>query len=161
MASWNDVEHHAPDLAAFVRSRIEVHGLALLATLRADGWPRLSGIEPFFGDGELWLGMMPGSRKAADLRRDPRLALHNATVDKAVTGGDVKITGNAVEVTDPADHDRARRILEERTGEAPPPGPMTLFAVDVLELAAIRPVVDHLEIQSWRPGEAVRTVDRY
>jgi len=161
MTSWHDVEHEAPALADVVRSRLEAHGLALLATLRADGWPRLSGIEAFFGDGELWLGMMPGSRKAADLRRDPRLALHNATVDKAVTDGDVKITGKALEVTDPTVHDRVRAIVLERTGHEPPPGPMVLFSVDVTELASVRPVVDHLEIRSWRPGQPVRVLDRY
>lgn len=56
---------------------------ATLATLRRDGSPRISGTEVVFDDeaGEIYLGMMPGSVKALDLRRDPRLALHSPTVD--------------------------------------------------------------------------------
>src|SRR2546429_100973 len=100
MASWSEVESAAPELAERVRERFEATGLGLLATLRADGSPRISGIEPLFALDELWLGMMHGSRKAADLQRDPRLALHNATEDKQVTNGDARITGRAVEISD-------------------------------------------------------------
>src|SRR3954447_26094731 len=94
-SSWNETEEAAPELAAAVRGRFEAHGLGLLATLRRDGSPRISGIEPLFASGELWLGMMPASRKSADLLRDPRLALHSATVDKDVADGDAKIFGRA------------------------------------------------------------------
>jgi len=83
MASWTEVAVSAPELAADVRGRFEAHGLALLATVRADGAPRISGIEPLFAGDHLWLGMMEGSRKGADLRREPRFALHSATIDKA------------------------------------------------------------------------------
>src|SRR4051812_49049254 len=85
MATWTDIEADAPELAATVRARFEAHGMGLLATLRRDGSPRISGIEPLFALGELWMGMMPGSRKAADVVRDPRFALHSATTDKDVT----------------------------------------------------------------------------
>ena len=81
MASWSEVEAAAPELAARARAALDAHKHKVLATLRRDGSPRLSGIEATIVDGELWLGMMPGSRKAMDLRRDPRLALHSASVD--------------------------------------------------------------------------------
>ena len=64
-----------------MRARFDAHRHKILGTLRADGSPRLSGIETTFKDGELWLGMMPGSRKVQDLQRDPRLALHSPPVD--------------------------------------------------------------------------------
>src|ERR671935_3336335 len=102
MAAWRDVASAAPELAALVRARFEATGLGLLATLRRDGSPRISGIEPLFTADDLWLGMMPGSRKAADLLRDPRFALHSATTDKQVTHGDAKINGRAVVVEDEA-----------------------------------------------------------
>ena len=103
MTSWNDFARTAPELAALnVQTRFEATGLGMLATLRKDGSPRISGIEPSFFEGELWLGMMDGSLKARDLQRDPRIALHNATVDKEVKEGDVKVSGLAVEVTDDA-----------------------------------------------------------
>src|SRR4051795_4412155 len=100
MASWAEVEAAAPELAERVKERFQATGLGLLATLRADGAPRISGIEPLFALDELWLGMMHGSRKAADLLRDPRMAVHNATEDKQVTNGDARISGRAIEITD-------------------------------------------------------------
>lgn len=71
----------APELASralesFGRSRHEV-----LATLRRDGSPRVSGIEVDFADGELWIGCLRRSRKALDLLRDARFALHSGSVD--------------------------------------------------------------------------------
>ncbi len=54
-----------------------------------------------FLGGELWLGMMPGSLKVLDLRRDPRFALQaNPGEGTGMGGGDVRIGGRAVEVTD-------------------------------------------------------------
>ena len=100
MTTWQDVEAAQPDLARRVQTRFEDTGLALAATVRADGSPRISGWEPLFAMGELWLGGMTESRKSTDVRRDPRLALHNATADKDAKAGDAKISGRAVEVTD-------------------------------------------------------------
>src|SRR5262245_20572123 len=99
MASWSEVEAAAPELAARARTAFDAHRHKVLATLRRDGSPRLSGIEAGFVDGELLLGMMPGSRKALDLRRDPRLALHSASVDPpddpTTWPGDAKLAGRA------------------------------------------------------------------
>jgi Pyridoxamine 5'-phosphate oxidase len=161
MAIWTDVEAAAPELAATARQRFEAHGLALLATLRRDGSPRISGIEPLFALGELWLGMMPGSRKAADLQRDPRFALHNATVDKEVKDGDAKISGAAVVVDDEADFARFLKAFKAATGYAPgPPGSFVLFKADVREVSMVKPAGDHLDIESWREGRGLRKVER-
>ncbi len=92
MSSWSEVKVAAPELAASVEERFEAHGLALMATLRRDGSPRISGVELLFAAGELWLGMMPDSRKARDLERDPRLALHSATTDKEVREGVAEVS---------------------------------------------------------------------
>ncbi len=96
MTTWDEIAADAPALAAKVRARFEATGLAFIATLRKDGSPRISGIEPLFAAGELWLGMMDDSLKAHDLLRDPRLALHSASEDKQVANGDAKLTGRAV-----------------------------------------------------------------
>jgi hypothetical protein len=160
MASWSDVAAAAPDLAEKVQARFEATGLAFLATLRRDGSPRITGIEPGFWDGDLWLGMMDGSLKALDLRRDPRLALHAATVDKEVKEGDAKIAGRAVEVGD----DEKVRFLAGTAAdgaEPPPPGPMHLFRVDVTEASFLVPAGDHLAIEIWTERAGARTVDRY
>jgi hypothetical protein len=160
MASWGDVERAAGTLAETARARFEAHGLGLIATLRRDGSPRISGIEPLFADGELWLGMMPGSRKGADLQRDGRFALHNATVDKQVTDGDAKIGGEARLVETGESMARFRQAFERHTGYAPPPGPFTLFRAEVHELSMVQPAGDHLDIEWWREGEGVRKVER-
>ncbi len=159
MPSWAAVEALAPELAERVKERFRATGLGLLATLRADGSPRISGIEPLFALDELWLGMMLESRKAKDLLRDARLALHSATEDKQVTNGDARISGRAVEVTEPADFERFNRAFQGETGYIPPP-PYHLFRVDVTELMFLKPGGDHLVIESWREGEDVKRIER-
>ncbi|KLL11816.1 hypothetical protein BL254_05540 [Protofrankia sp. BMG5.30] len=151
MANWSEVEAAAPRLAVAVRGRFEAYGLAILATLRRDGSPRVSGIEPLFALGELWLGMMPDSRKAIDLSRDPRCALHNATTDKNVADGDAKITGRALAVTDQESLD-AYRAAWAASAEIPVPEPFALFRVDVTELATIGVGDEELVIDFWREG---------
>lgn len=159
MSSWQEVEKAAPELAAAVRERFEAHGLGLVATLRRDGGPRICGIEPLFARGDLWLGMMPESLKAADLRRDPRLALHSATVDKDVTAGDARITGRAEEVADSARRDAYLAALREATGFEP--DALGLFRVEVTELSFVLPKDNTLTISSWREGAGVRVVAKH
>jgi Pyridoxamine 5'-phosphate oxidase len=160
MATWSEVVTAAPELAARVRERFEAHGLAFLATLRRDGSPRISGLEPLFALDELWLGMMPGSRKAADLLRDPRFALHSASADKQVSGGDAKLSGTAIPVTQANDLERYAKAFEVSTGYAPGSGPFTLFRANVLELSFLVPAGDHLDISWWREGSGTKTVAR-
>lgn len=74
-ANWSRFATAEPELAATVEARFGAYTHHVLATLRRDGSPRTTGLEVRFLDGELWLGMMPGSVKALDLRRDPRFAL--------------------------------------------------------------------------------------
>jgi hypothetical protein len=105
MTAWQDVERSAPEFAQRVRALFDAHKHKTIATLRADGSPRISGIESVFEDGELVFGSMPNARKDADLRRDPRFALHSATIDpiegsEAQWPGEAKISGRAVLATD-------------------------------------------------------------
>jgi hypothetical protein len=160
MASWSEVLTAAPDLAARVQARFEAHGLGLLATVRRDGFPRISGIEPLFAGGELWLGMMPDSRKAKDLLRDPRFSLHNATIDKNVAEGDARITARAVLADDEETLGRFRDAFEAHNGYPPPPGEFPLFRADVHEVSMVQPSGDHLNIDWWREGGEVVRVER-
>lgn len=141
-ASWGDFVRQEPDFAAYVRGRLDEHGLALLATLTADGSPRISGIEPVITDEQLWLVMMPHSVKGADLHRDGRFALHNATIDKDVTTGDVKIHGVANPV--PPGHRHAALDVGDQ---------VDLFRADLTRVTAIRVAADRLAIDTWRPGQ--------
>ena len=101
MTAWRDFERAEPEFAQRVQTLFDAHRHKTIATLRADGSPRISGIEAAFEDGELTFGSMPNARKGADLRRDPRFALHSATVDpvkgaEAQWPGEAKISGRAV-----------------------------------------------------------------
>jgi len=159
MATWDEFAAAAPQLAGGVRAALDKNVNKLLATLRRDGSPRISGIETTFRDGQLWLGMMPQSMKALDLRRDPRMALHSASEDPgealAAWVGDAKLAGRAVEVTDPS-------VLEAFRSPDQPPGPFHLFRVEVAEvvLTRIGDPPDHLVIELWRDGEGLRRFER-
>ncbi|HKR98900.1 MAG TPA: pyridoxamine 5'-phosphate oxidase family protein, partial [Candidatus Dormibacteraeota bacterium] len=101
MTAWLDVERAAPEFAQRVRALFDAHRHKTIATLRADGSPRISGIEAVFEDDDLIFGSMRNSRKSADLYRDPRFALHSATVDpvegsEAQWPGEAKIAGRAM-----------------------------------------------------------------
>lgn len=146
MTSWGGFAAAEPELAGLVRAAFEVRTHAVLATLRRDGSPRLSGSEVAFDEetGELVIGSMPGSRKTDDLRRDPRLALHCPTDDPppddpAAWAGEGKISGRAVELTDPATD-----------------GPAS-FRVELSEVVHTRVgrPADHLVVLSWHPGTGV------
>jgi hypothetical protein len=159
MTSWNDVTAAAPDLAARSHALFDAHRHKTLATLRRDGAPRISGIEVTFADGEMYLGMMPGSLKARDLHRDPRLAIHSTSDDPddddpGAWPGDAKAAGRAVEVTDEA--------VLERFAEGTPPGPFHLFKVDLTELVVTKvgEPADHLVIDVWTATDGVRQFKR-
>jgi hypothetical protein len=162
MASWREIEAQAPELAALAREFLDAHVHKTLATLRKDGSPRISGTEMSFVDGDLWLGGMHKSMKALDLRRDPRLALHSASMDPpddpSAWEGDAKLAGRAEEITDP----ERKAAVSKGAGGGEPPGPYHLFRVDVTELVVTRvgDPPDHLVIESWREGEGLRRVQR-
>ncbi len=147
MTAWHDVEQAAPELAASVRALFDAHKHKTIATLRADGAPRISGIEAVFQDGELTFGSMPGARKGADLRRDPRFALHSATVDpvdgaEAEWPGEAKIAGRALLATGGEDGDLFRADLTE-------------VVHTHLDEKATKLVVDW-----WTPTHGLRRVER-
>jgi len=150
MTAWKDVEQAEPEFAERVRRLFDGGRHKTIATVRADGSPRISGIECEFADGELKFGSMPGARKGADLRRDPRFALHGPTVHpvegkEADWPGEAKIAGRAVPAG-PA-------------GEAPD---ADLFAADISEVVIVRlnPEATLLVIESWTPRGGLRVVER-
>lgn len=157
MATWSEVTSAAPELARQAQKVFEAHLHKTLATLRKDGSPRISGTEARFFEGDLWLGSMLDSLKALDLRRDPRLALHSATVDPKMTEGDAKLLGRAVEVNDQAVIARFSGTLDQQ-----PADPFHLFRIDITELVVtqIGNPPDHLVIESWHEGKGMTRVER-
>jgi hypothetical protein len=152
MTSWKDVQLAAPQLAATVRQTFAIRKHATMATTQPDGTPRISGTEVEFAqDGEIYLGMMAGARRASDLRLDPRVSIHCPTDDPPADGparwlGDGKITASAVEVSDPANASEAHR-----------------FRLDIVHvvLTKLSDPGDCLVITSWRPGGGIREQRRY
>jgi hypothetical protein len=152
VSRWQEIAAAEPEFAARVQSLFQARKHKTLATLRRDGSPRISGTETRFEDGEIWLGMMPGSLKMLDLRRDPRLALHSPSVDAppgndAAWPGEAKIAG--------------RGVLEERPGEEG--GPPAVWArVDVTEavITHLDPTAEQLVIESWHPGRGLEVRTR-
>jgi hypothetical protein len=133
VATWQEFREADRPFAELAEARIDGEGLVLVGTLRRNGWPRISPVEPLIVEGVLYLGMMWQSRKALDLLRDPRCVVHSVVRDKAGTEGDVKVYGRAVDVADADERERYGRALEARIGWRPA-GDYHLFAVDITEV---------------------------
>ena len=158
MTAFADVESEEPEFAARVRAAFDAHAHKVLATLRADGSPRVSGIEMSFVGGEPWLAGMPASVKFDDLRRDPRFALHSGSAEPAAFRADAKLSGRAVPVT--ADADRA--AFAEDAGIGGQHMEFELFRVDLdqVVLVALNDEKTALIISSWRPGKGLTNASR-
>ena len=90
---WSDIEHAQPRLAGLAQQSLIGPGVVLVATIRRDGTPRLSPVEPYVLDGDLWLSMMWQSAKAGDLLRDPRILVHSVIASRDGAEGELKIRG--------------------------------------------------------------------
>ena len=150
MTTWQDVEQAAPEFAGRERALFDAHKHKTIATLRADGSPRISGIETRFADGRLTFGSMSNARKGADLRRDPRFALHSASVDpvegaEAQWPGEAKIAGRAVLAAPTAEHPDS-----------------DLFHVDITEVVHthLNDAATLLVVEWWTPANGLRRVER-
>lgn len=146
MTSWHDVERAEPDLAGAVRRTFAIRKHATMATTDRSGGPRISGTEvDFRADGEIYLGMMPGTRRAADLRADPRVAVHCPTDDPPPDDqpswpGDGKISAVAVE-TAPGSNE---------------------FRLDIQRVVLTKLSQDgrRLQVSWWQPGSGLRVAFR-
>ena len=150
MVPWGEVERAEPEFAGRVRRLFDAGRHKTLATVRVDGSPRISGIECEFTGGQLRFGSMPGARKGADLRRDPRFALHGPTFHpeegkEREWPGEAKIAGRAVP-DGPAGTDGATASSE---GDA--------FVADITEVVVTGLNADatRLVVESWRPGHGL------
>jgi len=155
MTSWGTFESAEPEFATRVRALFDAGRHKTIATLRADGSPRISGIECELVDGELRFGSMPAARKIADLLRDPRFALHGPTFHpvegrEAEWPGEAKIAGRAVH----------RGAI--RTDEAHDQPEGEQFVADITEVAitGLNPEATMLVVEYWTPTAGLRRVER-
>jgi len=152
---WKAIEQAEPEFAGRVRRLFDAGRHKRIATLRADGSPRVSGIECESTDGDLRFGSMTGARKGADLKRDPRFAMHGPTFH-LVEGkendwpGEAKIAGRAI-LAGPVATDEAK---EEPDGE--------MFIADITEvvITGLNAEATKLVVESWTPERGLRRIER-
>ena len=99
MLTWQELEQEAPEIAAHGRGLIEHFQFVLVGTLTKDGSPRITPVEAYIIDGHLLSNMIPGSLKARDLLRDPRIYVH-APVTAKEGSPEFKLAGRAGELMD-------------------------------------------------------------
>ncbi|MET0764525.1 MAG: hypothetical protein ABWY29_06640 [Blastococcus sp.] len=111
-----------------------------------------------FVAGEPSLAGMPGSVKFADLRRDPRFALHSGSSEPDDFDADAKLSGRATEVTEPGE----RGSYAAAAGTPQKDMDFVLFRVelDQVVLTALNDGKTALVISSWRPGTGMTRTDR-
>lgn len=119
-----------------------------MATLRRDGSPRISGTEISIDGQQLTIGSMAQARKALDLVRDPRVAIHGPTSDPPEGNpngwtGEAKVAGRAI-------------ALETESDEHS-------FEIDIEEAVITRlgkNGEEGLVIESWNPARGYRKESR-
>ncbi|WP_336086767.1 pyridoxamine 5'-phosphate oxidase family protein [Nocardia sp. SSK8] len=162
MTTWSQFTQEAPSIAAlFLRRHQATRNLCMLGTVRADGSPRISPIEPMIFEDMLVLAGMPHTRKFDDLARDPRFCLHTATVDTEVTDGDAKLFGTVTDVSDEAVHRRFTQMLFEKSGFDIREEKFDHFYVaDLTGASTVEVDDDHLDITVWKPGRGETVVQK-
>ena len=151
MPAWKTIEQAEPEFAERVRKLFDAGRHKTIATLRADGSPRISGIECEFVDGDLRFGSMTGARKGADLTRDPRFALHGPTFHpvegkESEWPGEAKIAGRAA----------ALPQTEEQ-----PDGEMFIADITEVTITGLNAEATKLVVESWSPELGLRRIERY
>jgi Pyridoxamine 5'-phosphate oxidase len=149
VVTWNEVERSEPEFAGRVRTLFDAGRHKTIATLRADGSPRISGIECEFVDGQLQFGSMSDARKGADLERDSRFAIHGPTLHpeegkESEWPGEAKIAGRAI-LTGPI---------------APDDGEMFLADITEVVITGLDDAATKLVVEWWTPARGLRRIER-
>jgi Pyridoxamine 5'-phosphate oxidase len=153
--AWQAFEEAEPEFAERVRRLFDAGRHKTIATLRADGSPRISGIECEFADGDLRFGSMTGARKGADLTRDPRFALHGPTFHP-VEGregdwpGEAKIAGRAIPAS----------LANTDEASEPPDGEMFVADITEIVITGLNAEATKLVVESWTPQRGLRRIER-
>jgi pyridoxamine 5'-phosphate oxidase-like protein len=152
---WDEFTTAAPELAGLGEERLRGRELCLLGTLRKNGYPRISPVEPEFVDGELMLGLMWQSPKALDLLRDPRCVVHSVVSDRGGTEGDFKLYGQAVPIADPQVRARYRETIKARIDWEPEEPNYHLLAIDIESAGFVVFGEDRFGL-AWDPDRGLR-----
>lgn len=150
MPGWRDMEVGAPEIARLGMARLHAAQVAMLGTLRRDGSPRISPIEPCLFNGHLLVGAMAWSGKTADLRRDPRYALHSIVTGPDSGEGELKLQGLAAEAA-PALHAGAAGAW----WSAQPPEKAVVFVLGIERALFVEWDIerDTMTVHRWSPRD--------
>jgi hypothetical protein len=157
---WDEFAAAAPELADLGEERLRRRELCLVGTLRRNGWPRITPVEPDFVDGELMLGMMWRSPKALDLLRDPRLVVHSVVSRREGDEGDFKLYAHARQVDGPGVRARYRETIKARIGWEPEEPKYHLFAIDVESAGFVTFASEHRYGLAWDSDGGLRRWDQ-
>jgi len=157
---WAEFTSRASALAARAVSLLDERGVLLIGTIRSDGSPRISPVEPLFHEGELMLGMMWKSLKALDLRRDPRCTIHSAVADRTASAGEFKAHGAAIEINEPSVRASYGHALEAKIGFRPEGERWHLFAVRVASAALFETGDTSRTVARWLVDRGVETFEQ-
>jgi Pyridoxamine 5'-phosphate oxidase len=151
---WDEMEARQPRLAEVGRERLLGPGVVLVGTVRRDGSPRISPVEPWIMAGDLWLSMMWHSTKARDLRRDRRILVHSVITGRDGGEGEYKVRGRAREVGDESLQAQYSDEVADALGWRPEPGKFHLFSVDIADVTFMRYVdaTGDQHVTRWPPG---------
>jgi hypothetical protein len=151
---WSELEQRQPRLAARARERLVGPRVLLVVSLRKDGTPRVSPVEPYLMDGRLLLSMLWQSHKAHDLLRDPRILVHGVVTGPDGGEGELKLRGRAVEESDERVQRQYAAAVSEELGWSPVVGRFHLFEVDIEHVAHVRYDSDTGDqyVATWPPG---------
>jgi hypothetical protein len=156
MPAWRAIEQAEPEFAERVKQLFGAGRHKTIATIRADGSPRISGIECEITDGDLRFGSMTGARKGADLRRDARFALHGPTFHpeegkESDWPGEAKVAGLAIPAgpVTTADEDAPQ-----------PDGEMFIADITEVVITGLNADADKLVVESWTPDRGLVRVER-
>jgi hypothetical protein len=157
LVSWRNVELGAPELARLGIGRLSSARVALLGTLRVDGSPRISPVEPYTAAGQLLVGAMTWSAKVGDLRRDPRYVLHSVVTDPDSGEGELKLYGAAVEAGQ-----ELRAAAADAWWAGWTPDKAVVFTLRVGQAAFIGWDIKHgvMTVHRWSPAKGYAVTSR-
>jgi predicted pyridoxine 5'-phosphate oxidase superfamily flavin-nucleotide-binding protein len=156
-AGWRDLERGAPEIARLGMARLAAARVAMLGTLRSDGSPRISPIEPHVIDGHLLVGAMTWSKKAHDLLRDPRYVLHSVVSGPDNGEGELKLHGSAVNATL-----RLRAAAADTWWSAQPPEQAAVFSLRIATALFVEWDIEHglMTVHRWSPRDGYSNTTR-
>jgi Pyridoxamine 5'-phosphate oxidase len=159
MFQWANFEAAAPMLAAQGRELIERFRFVLVGTIRSDGTPRISPVEAHIVRGHLMLVMIPGTLKARDLLRDPRILVNSPITHPDDPNTEFKLRGQVVEIRDQALREATADAIEAASGWRPPAG-WHFFSLDIEDVAFLAWQSGVLDMTRWNCDRGLDSVRR-